>query len=486
MSEKTLQPPSSASRDILSVLWRALASPKTATVLLILLTLAVLLTLLFSPQRPGPSAEAGELAQWANEAQTRFGPWYDTLLALGVFNVGATAWLRLLLGLGALSLTVSLADGAAQVVPAWRQPDVRRSESFFRAASGAGEWRVSQERAGLLETLSRRLAWPAWLPWRGLQIRPRREETGQVSYLFQDWLTWRRAASLLVHGGLLLVLVGVALNARLGWRQEGVMLMPGQDTSLAGLPGFSLRLEGVDDLGTGGRAVSRVALDSPDGASPVGVVSVGRPYTIHGLTVYQRDVGPVLRVSARGEHGSAGDGTGASILSKDASVEMEPADEVRLAFTESRVEQYVLMPYIQKVVRLVLFRRGERWDSRRDELQVEVYTGNQDAPEAEGRIVGSGPMKLDGIVYEFIWEQYAVLDVVRSSCQWLVRLSMGLALLGLAATLVIPSARLWVRVVEEKEVCVVELAGEMPGESETLAVWLASWRGRLRGGDSGE
>lgn len=486
MSERTLPSTGSANRDIPGVLWRALVSPKMASLLLILLAIAVLLTLLFSPQHPGPSADTGELSRWTSDAQIRFGSWYDVLMALGVFNIGAAAWLHLLLGWSALSLMVSLADRMAQTVRAWRQSDARQPESFFKAASSLGEWHVSQERASLLESLTRQLAWPVRLPWRWLQIPPRRQDVGRVSYLYQDWLTWRWAMSLLIHLGLLLVLTSVVLNARLGWRREGVILMSDQAVPLGGLSDLSLRLKSVDESEVGGRIVSWVALDSPDGTSWAGTVAVGQPYTTHGVSVYQHELGPVLRVSARGGDGSTvgSDGTVASILLEDASAEMEPADEIRLMFTESRVEQYVLMPYIQKAMRLVLYRRGERWDPHHDELQVEIYARNLNTPEAAGSIVGSGPMKLGGIVYEFTWERYAIFDVVCTSYQWLVRIGMGLALLGLIATFLVPSARLWVRVVEEHETNVVELAGEMSVKSGSLDAWLASWRQRLGGDDA--
>ncbi len=486
MSEQTLPSTGSVNRDIPGVLWRTLVSPKVASLLLILLAIAVLLTLLFSPQHPGPSADTDELSRWTSNAQIRFGSWYDILMTLGVFNVGVAAWLRFLLGWSALSLAVSLADRAAQVVRAWRQSDIRQPESFFKAVSGPGEWRVSQERAGLLESLTRQLAWPVRLPWRWLQIHPRRQDIGRASYLYQDWLTWRRTMSLLIHLGWLLVLAGVVLNAHLGWRREGVILMPGQVAPLGKLSDFSLRLESVDEPQMEEQTVSRVVLDSPDGTSWAGTVAVGQPYTTHGVTVYQRDLGPILRVSARGGDGFAvgPDGMTASILLEDASAEMEPADEIRLMFTESRVEQYVLMPYIQKAMRLVLYRQGERWDPHHDELQVEVYVRNLDTPEAADSIVGSGSMKLGGIVYEFTWEQYVVFDMVCTSYQWLARIGMGLALLGLIATLLIPSARLWVRVMEEHDTTVVELAGEMSGKSGSLDAWLADWRQRLGGGDA--
>lgn len=482
MSERTPSSTSPASRDVLSFLWRALASRKTTTALLVLVAVAVLVVLLFSPQRPDPSVNVAELTRWTSDAQQRFGRWYDVLLAVGVFDVGASFWLRALLAVGALSLVVGLADRAAQVARAWRQPEVRRSESFFQAAPGLGGWRVAQERAGLAAALARRLAWPAWLPWRRLQMRPRREEFGQVSYLCQDWLTRRRAASLLVHLGLLVVLAGAALDARLGWRREAVMLLPGQTVQLAGSLDLALRLDDVQGAGLVGRAVGRVVLDGAGKTLLAGAAAVGRPYTARGVTVYLRDVGPVLWVSARDADSSFGGGTSAPILLVDAAVGGSPVDRVRLAFTESQAEQYLFMPDIRKVVRLVLYRQGETWDLRRDELQIEVYAG--DFSEASGRVVGDGTVELSGIAYEFVWGQYAVLDVVRSSWQWLVRAGMGLSLLGLIATLLVPSARLWVRLAAEGDVTLVGLAGEMRGEPESLVAWLKGWRRRLQGGEA--
>ncbi len=478
MSERTSSPTSQTSRDVLSLLWRVLASPTVAAVWLALLAVAVLIALFFSPQQPNPSAGAAEMARWTSQAQQRFGDWYDALFALGVLNVAGSPGLRLLLAWGALSLLVRLAEGAAQIVRVWRQPRVRQAVSFFQTASRVTEWHVSTRRSVMVETLARRLAWPAWLPWRRLRVGPRRQEADQASYLLQDWLAWRGAASWLLHLGLLCLLVGVALDARQGWRQEAVMLMPGQAVQLAGQPDVSLRLEGVQGAGALAQAVSRIALDGPAGTSLAGVVAMGQPYTARGVTVYQRDVGPLLWVSAR----DAGDDPGAPIPLADASAGQPPAEAVRLAFTESRAEQYLLMPDIRKVLRLVLYRQGESWHLGRDELQIQVYAG--DTPEADGSLVGDGVVELSGIAYQFTWGQYAIFDVTRSSGQWLVRVGMGLALLGLAASLLVPAVRLWVRVTEEGEVCRIGLAGEMPSEPAWLAAWLASWRRRLGGDDA--
>jgi len=476
MSERTLPSTTRTNLDLLSLLWQVLASPKMAALLSAALALAVLLTLLFSPQRPGPSAEADLLAQWTSEAQERFGRSYDTLSALGVFDVGRAAWFRVLLALSALTLAVGLADGLVRTVRAWRGPDVRRI-----GGAAACQWPIAEARAATTAALAQRMAWPAWLPWRRFRLRPRRSEAEGASYLYHDGRGWRQVGTSLAHLGLILILLGVALDARLGWRQEGLMLMPGQVARLDGQADVSLRLESVEGLGPVEGATSRVVLAGPKGTSLPGGVTVGHPYTAHGLTVYQRAVGPVFRVSAHDVDGPApGSETGSPIPLADASTDMAPADEVRLAFTESRTEQYLLMPDIRKIVRVVLYRQGEVWDARLDELHIEVYAGNLEAPEARERLVGGGSVEIKGIVYSFSREQYAILDVVRSSYQWLARLGMGLALLGLLAATLVPATCLWVRVTGDEETSLVELGGETPGGAETLA----RWRRRLGGGDA--
>ena len=153
MSERTLPSTIGTNRDLLSLLWQALASPKMAALLSAALALAVLLTLLFSPQRPGPSAEADLLARWTSEAQERFGRSYDVLSALGVFDVGRAAWLRILLAWSALALAVGLADGLVRIARAWGRPDVRQ-----RAGAVASQWTVAQGQAAVAATLTRRMA----------------------------------------------------------------------------------------------------------------------------------------------------------------------------------------------------------------------------------------------------------------------------------------------------------------------------------------
>ncbi|UCC64631.1 MAG: cytochrome c biogenesis protein ResB [Anaerolineae bacterium] len=477
MSERTLPSTTRTNRDLLSLLWQALASPKMAALLSAALALAVLLTLLFSPQRPGPFAEADLLARWTSEAQERFGRSYDTLSALGIFDVSRAAWFRILLAWSALTLAVGLVDGLVRIARAWGGGDVRRTGGV-----AVCQWPVAQARAAAVDVLAQRMAWPAWLPWRRFRLRPRRSETEGASYLYHDGRAWRQMGTSLAHLGLILILLGAALDARLGWRQEGLMLMPGQAVRLDGQADVSLRLESVEGLGPVEGTTSQVVLAGPNGTSLPGSVRVGHPYTVQGLTVYQRAVGPVFRVSAQDADGPApGSETGSPIPLADASTDMAPADEIRLAFTESRTEQYLLMPDIRKIVRVVLYRQGEAWDAHRDELYIEVYAGNLEAPEARERVVGGGSVEIEGIVYSFTREQYAILDVVRSSYQWLARLGMGLALLGLLAATLLPATRLWVRVTGDEEMSLVELGGETPGGAETLA----SWRRRLGGGDAG-
>lgn len=477
MSERTLPPPTTRTdRDLLGALWRALASRRMAAVLLVLLAVAALSTLLFYPQQPVPSAQAGEMAHWISDAQARFGPSYETLLALGLLSVGSSVGFRLLLGLCALVLAVRLVDAAARVWAGRRDRETGSLESVFGEGHQADRWISPHPRPDLADRLAQTLAWPLWLPWERFKIRPRRVEAGSASYLQQDLLTWRRAASLGVFVGLLLVLGGMSLDARLGWREEGLMLAPGESAALETLPDVSLRLDGVGDAGE--RFVSRIALMDADGSSQACATALGQPCTVRGLTVYQRETGPLLRFSAQGISEQGGS---AAISLQDASLAGEPVEEIGLIFTESRAEQYVVMPYIQKTVRLVLYRHGESWDPEQDELLIEVYAANSEMPEAQDSVVGSGSVKLGDIVYRFEWEQYAVFDVVRSWAHGLVRVGMGLALLGLVAVLLIPPLRLWVRAVEEAEGSAIELVGEMPGEPDAiLETSLGAWRRRLR------
>jgi hypothetical protein len=476
MSDQTV-PPSTilTDRDPLGALWRVLASSGMTAALLAALAAAALLILLFSPQQPASTADAGEMARWISDAQARYGSWYETLSALGLLSIGSSVGLWLLLGLGALSLLVRSVDAAARVWEGWRDGEARRPESFYRDLHDPHRWSSPRPRSAAVNRLAEKLAWPAGVPWERLKIRPRREDAGGVSYLRQDLLTRRRAASLGLFVGLLLVLAGLGLDARLGWREEGLLLVPGGAATLETQPDVSLRLDEVVDVD--GRSVSRIALESAEGSSRMGTAAVGGPYTARGLTVYQREVGPLLRFSARG---TTERGAGAAISLQDASLAGDPVEEMRLVFTESRTERYVVMPYIQKTARLVLYRRGERWAPERDELLIEVYAAGSDVPEARGSLIGGRSMKLGDIVYRFDWERYAVLDVVRSAAHGLVRLGMGLALLGLVAALLLPPLCLWVRVLEEGEGCAVELVGEMPGEPDAvLEASLGAWRRRL-------
>ena len=76
---------------------------------------------------------------------------------------------------------------------------------------------------------------------------------------------------------------------------------------------------------------------------------------------------------------------------------------------------------------------------------------------------GLGTVKLDGIV------RYAAFDIHHDPSQGLVALFVGLAVLGLIVSLLVPRRRMWIKVREDGDGIVVEYAGLARGDDPNLA-----------------
>jgi hypothetical protein len=375
------------SKDILSSLWRILASPWATIALLLTLGLLVLAGMLL-PQRP-TLALSDPLAQsaWRVSVEARYGNSFAWMVGLGFFDLYRSMWLRAILGLLAFNLVLTLVDLVRPFSP--RQLDGNQAPS-----------------------------------------------------------KWRTLSSLLVFAGMLVILAGVLLAERSTWWETNVPVCPGQIRPVGHESGLAFRADGIMphyDLASGQVRGGQTELTFLRAAGEVGqeVLYDHTPSFFGGLTFYQLSTEPVLLIRASDATGRGlplqTPETGASELSEvtlhfrdeDASrfivVLGVPGEPSALQFEQKGNERYVLVPAKDLSLRLsfVLPAPGEVEPT----FLMEAFRGAETIPFQQARLTKSASIVINNDVFTFEPQRHAVIQFGRDYSPFLV-LTGGLLMLA--------------------------------------------------------
>jgi hypothetical protein len=301
-----------------------------------------------------PQTPANDLvaySRWLSEAQARFGRPFDVLNALGLF-----------------SITTSLA---------------------FRLALAALGW------CAALRLIDQR----DWLR----HIVPE-DRTARRSHL----------AAIMVYGGALAALLGLALSVFVDYRVDNIVVQPGAVTDVPGTA-YTLRLDAVDDR------QARVALLRH--TETVAQGSIGEKQPLYdGVAVYLERIGPALRVSAtRGV-------TQALDLQTMATSPLQK--HVLLLFTPDKNEDFLAAPEANLVLRVQPI-AGDRF-------AAQIYQS------ATGRDFGSQPFEpggsisIEGTSFTFEPAAYVIVSLANQPAHWIMALGLAITLLGLIGLLIWP------------------------------------------------
>lgn len=226
---------------VLRRMWRLLVRVDLASLLLLILILVVALGSCF-PSRPSSlAADAQRLADWKQEVRAKYGRLTDLLHAIGAFRWfrSPVVWIPAgLLVFATLVCTIARSQGTWE--RAFDLP-IRWSQTSFESGGYSAE--LSLPPSANPTCLVRRV-----LEQQGFRVRSRVDG---------DVITWRgdrnalaSLATLVTHGAVVLLMLGVVVSSRLGWREE-LTLEPHETVSIqnirgaGGEAGLHLRSEGV-------------------------------------------------------------------------------------------------------------------------------------------------------------------------------------------------------------------------------------------------
>ncbi len=264
-----------------TTLWNWLTSIRLAVILLIAFGLALFLGLLFPSMAPEVAANAVERGHWLATARARYGPLTNALFTLGLFDVYHSAWFRVPLVLLILSTAAAAFN---RVRPTWRAINLTQvwmPDSFFDRAPDR-ELIRGGSRAQALNVLRASLV--------RRRYRVVVEEEPEIIHLYADRYRFARLGSLATHAGIVLLLVAVLIGGTISWREQHLVLVPGQARAVGHGVSFQVRAEGfeMDRYPNGSPRDYRSDVTVLDGGQPVlrRTVRPNEPLQYGGVNLY--------------------------------------------------------------------------------------------------------------------------------------------------------------------------------------------------------
>ena len=216
-----------ARRDLFEATWGLFCSVRFAVIqILVLVGLTTLGTLI--PQMPGGLRDfPTDYAAFLAAVQTRFGAFTEAMLWAGLFDLYNSFWYRLLIIIQIYSI---IACTLNRWGPIWRQinpPTARNSAAFLQTLS-------EQARFGGVPLASEAAADAIGGALRRRRYRVLRETDpadGTV-YLYADRGRWSKLVTFVSHAALVMFIVTAAFVSSVGWRELGVLFLPGKPVAI--------------------------------------------------------------------------------------------------------------------------------------------------------------------------------------------------------------------------------------------------------------
>jgi hypothetical protein len=441
--------------DIPDSLWRVVASPYMT--MLLLAGMALLLCLaLFLPQRTAAvAASPTATSAWLAALRERYNAGANLLLHLGLADIRRGGWLRGCLGLLVLNLVVTAVD---LIYPRHLPRAVLDSGMLTvtvpRAASQRPEDAMEHARQSLLASRFRLVQVP--VPSRSSN----RDE-------HSDWLLIHADRfvlfPLLVFLGVILSMGGLVVSERTTWWEQNVVLRPDQVRSVGHGTGLALRAEVLDRNGEGAvglndRWQTRLTFLMADREVRQAELRNQRPTVFARLCFYPVSTEPALLVEARDRTGQnlalRTPETGATDFGQ-VSLRFRDQDNPRYIVTldvsgdsqasrhleQTANQRYVLVPDRNVTLRLTYRLPTEALAPPM--VHVEAFRGAETVPFEQFDILASGSVDVEGDVYAFELQRYAVVKYGQDYGGIIALLGLAIALVGIALSAWRPPQRLW-------------------------------------------
>ncbi len=427
--------------QILNTLWRFFGSVRLASILLLILALAVVLGIVL-PQMPD-QMDAAERARRLAVMQDRYPLWAWFLERAGLFDVYDSLWFRLLLAALVFSLLVGLAERLDAIWRSPRQPDVRREDRFFATAARQTSLAFvssPEQMEQVVETLS------AFLKRRIYRVLVDRE--GDRVYLCAERFRFSQWSFFLVHGGLVLIVVGVVLSNRLGRWEEEVILSPGLAYDIGHGTGSQLRLDRLQPGSEQQQMAATVTVLKAGEEVRQATIDATHPLAAGGMSFHSLSHGPLLRMKGL-------DAQGQPILLQPFVKDTEAQEEISLFFFADQEERYFSAPALNIIFQVTFYHSWSEGDFSSAGFTIRAYRSEETKLLLDEFIPvplqQSASIQVEDMTYQIDMEHYAVLRAVRDPGSGLV---MGGALLGLGGlilSLCFAPSRLWATITVEKK-----------------------------------
>lgn len=225
-------------------------------------------------------------------------------------------------------------------------------------------------------------------------------------------------AAIMLYAGALLVLIGLVLGLFTDTRTDDVTVEPGTVTAVPGTP-YTIRLDALND----GRAAVTVLSDG----QPIGQGELAdrQPLIAAGVSIYLRDIGPALIITAT----RSGDPLGLQ-----STVDSPPQPEKLLSFAPDRSESFVAAPDA-KVVAQVTWLTADRYTAQ----VLQTATGKV---LASREIVPGDTLSVEAVTFGFRPAAFVTVTVAQQPAHGLIVPGWLLINLGVLGTLLWRATRI--------------------------------------------
>jgi hypothetical protein len=389
--------------------------------------------------------------EWLSARQIEFKTWTPLLTAIGAFHIRETLWFRVLLTLLAFVLLIALGDQARLLL---RPATVRRHPSFYDSADAVSlasnlpyEQAVHQVR-------------------QVLQHAHVRTEEPSSTYLCTDRRAWARAGSAVIYLGLLVLAGGLAIQARGGWRQTGIRVLPYKDVVLGQDSGLQLRLLDIQPAPRNGDSQPAPIANLQIAGQTVLPIHLGVPTRYRGYRfLWVSKGGPSVRLRAH----RVSD-TERPLTLYDYTVRPQPAQSLQFSFASGQDADRQFILSEDKIVGWLQW--DEKGSADEDNPTFYLWLFGVDGQElgvetfAQAESDG-GPAALQATIgdtaYRLEVARYIVLDIARQPGQWVLWLGGTLLALGVIGRLV-PRTSIWAHVSAENDRVVVRVRQQTQGQ----------------------
>jgi cytochrome c biogenesis protein len=397
-------------------------------VALLLLGVLALLTLAGTLLAQAPAAVKGDpqaYADWLDSVRPKYGGWTGILDALGFFSVFSSIWFKGILVL----LSASLISCSVRNIPRlWRRatrPRMVMTEAFFDRAPLRTAIASPADRDATLAKLR--------AAFRSHHFRTATRNDGDDVHVCADRFRWAPFGRIVAHLSFVVILLGAALTATGGFRDEGFAVPVGEKKSVGNGTDLTVEAKSFSDSyyasGEPRDYASKLVLYENGAPVKSQEVRVNHPMRYDGVAFYQSFFGPAVVVQAKSEDGRVLFDRGVPLLygSKDGTHVIG-----RFSLPEQGLTVFAVAPQSGEV------------DPRigAGQTQLEVYRSETDA-QAGFRVLSQGkPARIAGVDFTFVRErQYAGLIVARDPGSSLIWIGSTLLVLGMCMTFFFPHRR---------------------------------------------